>query len=60
MVRTRGHKSEQKYWKQGGDQRNVNQEVVNQVDVNQLNSTQRKQFLLINQFNFITELSWLR
>lgn len=46
--------------RQGGDQRNVNQEVVNLVDVNQLNSTQRTQFLLINQLNFITELSWLR
>jgi hypothetical protein len=45
---------------QGGDQRNVNQEVVNQVDVNQLNPTQRSLFLLINQLNIITILSWLR
>ncbi|PHH86044.1 hypothetical protein CDD83_10836 [Cordyceps sp. RAO-2017] len=45
---------------QGGDQRNVNHEVVNQVDVNQLNPTQRSRFLLINQLNIITILSWLR
>jgi len=38
----------------------VNQEVVNQVDVNQLNPTQRSLFLLINQLNIITILSWLR
>ncbi|KAM4067711.1 hypothetical protein HRG_012350 [Hirsutella rhossiliensis] len=44
----------------GGDQRNVNHEVVNQVDVNQLNPTQRSQFLLINQLNIITILSWYR
>ncbi|KAJ3454092.1 hypothetical protein MRS44_017986 [Fusarium solani] len=42
---------------QGGDQRNVNQEVVNQVDVNQLNPTQRSLFLLINQLNIITILN---
>jgi hypothetical protein len=45
---------------QGGDQHNVNQEVVNQVDVNQLNPTQRSLFLLINQLNIIAILSWLR
>ncbi|KAM5370255.1 hypothetical protein ACJZ2D_008658 [Fusarium nematophilum] len=40
---------------QGGDQRNVNQEVVNQVDVNQLN--QRSLFLLIpTQYDHDIEL----
>ncbi|KAL6406300.1 hypothetical protein AUP68_10472 [Ilyonectria robusta] len=42
---------------QGGDQRNINQEAVNQVEVNQLNPTQRSLFLLINQLNIITILS---
>ncbi len=42
---------------QGGDQLNVNHEVVNQVDVNQPNPTQRSLFLLINQLNIIIILS---
>ncbi|KAJ6436071.1 hypothetical protein O9K51_11383 [Purpureocillium lavendulum] len=43
--------------RQGGDQLNVNPEVVNQIDVNQLNPTQRSLFLLINQLNIIMILS---
>ena len=42
---------------QGGDQLNVNHEVVNQIDVNQPNPTQRSLFLLINQLNIIMILS---
>ena len=38
---------------QGGDQLNVNHEVVNLVDVNQPNPTQRSMYSLINALTMI-------